>query len=177
SGSFGQVFLAERAGVRSALKVSPALGGESVVLARLRHPNVVPVEEVFLVGSFWAVVMPYLGSVTLAHVLKALAALPQPPIWGRALFAAHRPDLPPGTPVPADAALRTALEGVSFADAVLWVGAQVAAGLAHAHRQGVLHLDLKPANVLWTDAGRPMLLDFHLSAAAGRDESIGGTPP
>jgi serine/threonine protein kinase len=138
---------------------------------------VVPVEEAFLVGSFRAVVMPYLGGVTLAHILKSLTALPQPPIWGRALFAAQRPDLPPGAPVPADAGLRTALESVSFADAVLWIGMQVAAGLAHAHRQGVLHLDLKPANVLWTDAGRPMLLDFHLAAAAGRGEPAGGTLP
>src|SRR5207253_1830079 len=73
SGAFGQVFLAERSGVRVALKVSPALGSESVAVTRLRHPNIVPVEEVFHVGSFRAVVMPYLGAVTLAHVLKSLA--------------------------------------------------------------------------------------------------------
>jgi hypothetical protein len=176
AGAFGQVFLAERAGVRVALKVSPALGGESVTPARLRHPNIVPVEEVFEVGSFRAVVMPYLGAFTLAHVLKALADLPQPPIWGRVLFTAIRPGLPPAIPQPGDAGLRTALESVSFADAVVWIGVQIAAGLARAHRQGVLHLDLKPANVLWTDAGRPMLLDFHL-AAAGQNEPAGGTLP
>jgi eukaryotic-like serine/threonine-protein kinase len=177
AGAFGRVFLAERAGARVALKVSPALGGESVTPARLRHPNIVPVEEVFEVGSFRAVVMPYLGAFTLAHILKALADLRQPPIWGRALFAASGPGLPPGTPQAGDAGLRTALEGVSFADAVLWIGVQIAAGLARAHRQGVLHLDLKPANVLWTDAGRPMLLDFHLAAAVGRNEPAGGTLP
>src|SRR4051812_38091332 len=47
AGSFGQVFLAERAGTRVALKVSPAWGGEVVTPARLRHPNIVPVEEAF----------------------------------------------------------------------------------------------------------------------------------
>ncbi|HEY1379419.1 MAG TPA: serine/threonine-protein kinase [Gemmataceae bacterium] len=159
AGAYGRAFLAERAGRRVALKVGPALGAEP--LTRLRHPNIVPVEEVFHVGSFRAVVMPYLGGVTLAHVLKALTGLPEPPIRGVALFAATRPELPPGDVPAADAALRPALQAVYFADAVLWVAAQVADGLSHAHGQGVLHLDLKPANVLFTDTSRPMLLDFH----------------
>jgi serine/threonine protein kinase len=174
AGAYGRAFLAERAGRRVALKVGPALGAEP--LTRLRHPNIVPVEEVFHVGSFRAVVMPYLGGITLAHVLRAVAGLPEPPIRGVALFAATRPELPPGDVPVADAALRPALEAVYYADAVLWLAAQVAGGLAHAHAQGVLHLDLKPANVLFTDTGRPMLLDFH-PADHGRPEPAGGTLP
>ncbi len=75
-----------------------------------------------------------------------------------------------------------ALEGLSYENAVLWVGARLADGLAHAHERGILHRDLKPANVLLTDDGVPMLLDFNLSedtklrssAAAAR---VGGTLP
>lgn len=43
-----------------------------------------------------------------------------------------------------------------------WI-AGLAEGLGHAHRRGLLHLDIKPANVLISDEGVPMLLDFNLS--------------
>jgi protein kinase-like protein len=38
----------------------------------------------------------------------------------------------------------------------------VALGLGHLHHHGVLHLDLKPANVLLTDRGEPVVSDFSL---------------
>jgi serine/threonine protein kinase len=174
AGAYGRAFLAERGGRRVVLKVGPALGTDLPV--SLQHCNVVPVEEVFHVGSFRAVVMPYLGGVTLAHVLKAVGGLKDPPFRGTALFAASRPELPPAESPSADMALRPALEAVYYADAVLWLAAQIGYGLAHAHAEGVLHLDLKPANVLFTASGRPMLLDFH-PASDNRLEPAGGTFP
>ena len=63
--------------------------------------------------------------------------------------------------------------------AVLKVLSQLAAGLAHAHARGILHLDLKPANVLLPDGGEPMLLDFNLSfdTTTADRELVGGTVP
>ena len=62
---------------------------------------------------------------------------------------------------------------------MLRVLSQLAAGLAHAHARGILHLDLKPANVLLPDTGEPMLLDFNLSfdTTTADRELVGGTVP
>lgn len=43
---------------------------------------------------------------------------------------------------------------------------QITAGLAHAHRAGIVHRDIKLANVLLTDDGTPKITDFGLARAA-----------
>ncbi|MCA9797851.1 MAG: protein kinase, partial [Candidatus Eremiobacteraeota bacterium] len=78
-------------------------------------------------------------------------------------------------------ALAETLRGASYVEAAVWVASQLVAGLAHAHARGIVHRDVKPANVLISDDGTPMLLDFNLSDEAvvhgGQSLVVGGTLP
>ena len=196
-GAFGRVYLARQGDLADrpvALKVSTGCFAESQKLARLQHTHIVPVYSFHRAGSLQAVCMPYLGSTTLADVLDDLGQRQTLPASGKGLVStlnSHRAksgpiadgragrsrravaSLPalPASP-PAGAATLTTLrmlEGMTYVEAVLWIGGRLAEGLAHAHERGVLHRDLKPANVLLTEEGQPMLLDFNLAQDVQRD--------
>jgi tetratricopeptide (TPR) repeat protein len=177
----------------------------------MQHTNIVPIYSFHRAGPFQAVCMPYFGRTTLAQIVKHLGGRAGLPSSGRELRStvchhgsgtvppagsSHLSMNPAPTPAPGElppvplqtvtpdhtADGWTRLEGLSYVEAVLCLGGQLAEGLAHAHQRGILHLDLKPANVLLTDDGRPMLLDFNLAEdtkgrGAAERAAVGGTLP
>jgi serine/threonine protein kinase len=73
-------------------------------------------------------------------------------------------------------------DGPLSVDEVLRIGAQIAAGLAAAHKQAVIHRDVKPANILLESSlDRVLISDFGLARTADdasltRSGVVTGTP-
>ena len=68
----------------------------------------------------------------------------------------------------------------TFADWVLDLAIELARGLAESHENGIVHCDLKPANVLVDREGRPILVDFNVAFrrdATASPGNVGGTLP
>ncbi|WP_329083679.1 serine/threonine-protein kinase [Streptosporangium sp. NBC_01469] len=63
-------------------------------------------------------------------------------------------------------------EGPLPAPAIARVGLEVLSALEAAHAAGVMHRDVKPANILLTDDGHAILTDFGLATAVDEDVSL-----
>ncbi len=207
-GSFGRVYLAHQTAMADrlvALKVTLEFFDESQTLAQLQHTNIMPIYSTHGDCDLRALCMPYFGSTTLADVCRELESSHSIPTSGKHFVstlecrrastqAGELPRLNQDSSSPShfDIALPVPLpnlapgalpnfellSGFSFVNAILWLGGRLADGLAHAHDRGIVHRDVKPANVLLADDGRPMLLDFNLSTdCRSITPARGGTVP
>jgi serine/threonine protein kinase len=198
-GAHARVYLAAQpllSGRPVVLKLGPATGHEHLSLARLQHTHIVPLYSVheFRETGLRGLCLPYFGGEPLSAVLTRIREAGRGAV-GKDLLPAGDDTRPSpsasGVPRPdlSEARVRTEhrgpawnlLERAPYTDAVCWVGACLADALQYAHDRGLLHLDLKPSNVLVAADGTPMLLDFHLARPPLRAGDpaptwLGGTP-
>ncbi|HWB82141.1 MAG TPA: serine/threonine-protein kinase, partial [Nannocystaceae bacterium] len=100
---------------------------EAQAMARLAHPNVIPVFDVGVADGLVFVAMELVDGITLARWCERERGVAE----------------------------------------ILAVFAQAGAGLAAAHRAGLVHRDFKPDNVMLGNDGRVRVLDFGLARSAG----------
>jgi hypothetical protein len=109
---------------------------EAQAAAQLQHPNIVPV---FAVGCEQGVHY---------YAMRFIEGKPL-----SALIAQRRASSEEGRAAPLEPHVRE----------VAWMGVQAAEALEHAHQQGVIHRDVKPANLLRDDQGQLWVTDFGLA--------------
>jgi serine/threonine protein kinase len=186
-GTAGHVFLAQQVSLSYrplVLKFMPRDEIEHLSLARLQHTHIMPL--------YWAadlpdrnlrmLAMPYLAATNLHDLLEWMRQLPMNQWSGKLAWAKLHEDheaLPISVPLQTTNGEMTV--PAPWEDFVAWIGVQVAEALAFAHRQELVHLDLKPANIVLTPDGQPIILDFHVSqqpvpAGASKNAWLGGTP-
>ncbi|MFC4124323.1 serine/threonine-protein kinase [Nocardia rhizosphaerae] len=181
AGAFARVFLARQRSMQRlvAVKISADSGSEPQTLAQLDHDFIVRVFDQQVIelpvdGSppLRLLYMQFLPGGTLLGVLRWVRATPPAERSGLLLLDAVDAAMEEkGEIRPTDSTVRAELAALSWPETVAWLGSRLAAALAHAADHGVLHRDVKPANVLLTAEGVPKLADFNISFSRSIDTS------
>lgn len=167
-GSFGNVYLARQLslGRTVALKISPDLGEEGRTMAPLEHEAIVRIffEKRLEQSGIRLLCMQYVPGLALDEVLRE---------------ARRRGKLDGKTfrEIVSDAAIAfdEQWESLDAVELCLSLGKRMLSALDHAHSLRVLHLDVKPGNILIHRNGQAYLSDFNVSTKDGAVDFKGGT--
>lgn len=167
-GGFASVYLARQNSMQRlvALKVSQHGSNEPVALSQLDHPNIVRVFDQRQIQQPRAVLlyMQYVPGGTLLEVIRASSGTLESQLNGRCLLdSIDRALLEAGQQAPERNPPRDNLAELDWPRVVAWLGIQLAEGLATAHERGIMHRDVKPANILLASDAVPKLADFNVS--------------
>ena len=130
---------------------------EAYAASSLNHPNICVVYDIDQFDGQPFIVMEYLEGMTLKELLAHGPAGEElaPPSLGT-------------TRLPQGAALEP--------DRLLDLAIQIADGLDVAHAKGILHRDVKPANIFVTERGHAKILDFGLAKLTVGRGRLGDCP-
>ncbi len=172
SGGMGVVYEAvqrSRPGRRVAVKVLRNLFGSTRLKERFRreieatssldHPGIVPIIASDVENGVPFYAMDFVEGASAEFLIRGLLARNAvTPEASEAYSIIARSTEHPTSGTDVDS-----LWHPSYAHWVARVGALAARALHHAHERGVVHRDVKPANLMITPTGRPVLLDFGLA--------------
>ncbi|MEV0683864.1 protein kinase [Nocardia sp. NPDC050378] len=185
TGAFARVFLARQRSMQRlvAVKISADRGTEPQTLAQLDHDYIVRVFDQQLLDAdpeptgarrLRLLYMQFLPGGTLLGLLRWVRATAPAERSGKLLLEAVDAAMEEkGEIRPTDSSVRTEIAALSWPETVAWLGRRLAEALDYAAAHGVLHRDVKPANVLLTAEGVPKLADFNISFS----RSVEGTSP
>ncbi|MCE9552294.1 MAG: protein kinase [Planctomycetes bacterium] len=182
-GAFARVYLCRQSGVgerQVVVKFAAEGAYEADTLGRLSHPNIMPVHSVQFdeLDNRSAICMPFRGRSTLCDLVDRTFSGAAMPSQGEAILSVARQDIGPEDQLEDCGPPDLFLQRCSYVDGIVHLGIQLADAIAHAHLRGIRHNDLKPSNVLLSESGRPMLLDFNLANSdATGSQTPGGTMP
>ncbi|UGT40118.1 serine/threonine protein kinase [Nocardia yamanashiensis] len=182
SGAFARVFLARQRSLQRlvAVKISADHGTEPQTLAQLDHDYIVRVFDQRLMSGMRTstgrrlrlLYMQFLPGGTLLGVLRWVRATPPAERTGQLLLDAVDAAMEEkGEIRPTDSSVRAEIAGLSWPETVAWLGRRLAEALEYADGHGVLHRDVKPANVLLTAEAVPKLADFNISFSRNLEDA------
>jgi serine/threonine protein kinase len=186
-GGSGLVFLAQQEALANrpiVLKVTTdSTRGEHLNLARLQHTHIMPLywASALRFEGLHVLAMPYLARTTLARLLYYLESSPKGDWTGKRIAGVLEGEQNAlGIPIAIHEHPAEILKESTWVEFVVRIGEMLAETLSFVHRRNLVHLDLKPSNVLITPDGQPILLDLDIACqpvAAGTTTLpwLGGT--
>jgi serine/threonine protein kinase len=140
---------------------------EAKIIAKFNHPNIVPIYSIGEEKGINYIAMGYITGLPLTNIIESLKENEQ----ACYLKARTIKELLQEAPTQKQDELQGSITikrdpkswDKSYYNFTATIGAEIADALSYAHQNGISHGDIKPSNILITNEGVPVIVDFGLS--------------